>query len=92
MAVTSSANSNGWLARKHIDGVYIPAGLLIVGMAIVKFEWIFFSVAAAIILGGWKLFNSRKSLNTSLPKSHGCRSPFVFVGQTDYVLTMTYGP
>ncbi|KAI9861649.1 MAG: NADH-cytochrome b5 reductase [Vezdaea acicularis] len=59
MAVTSSANSNGWLARKHIDGVYIPAGLLIVGMAIVKFEWIFFSVAAAIILGGWKLFNSR---------------------------------
>jgi cytochrome-b5 reductase len=48
-----------YLSRQYIDGVYIPSGLLIVGCLIVKREWLPFSVAIALILGGWKVYNSR---------------------------------
>jgi cytochrome-b5 reductase len=50
---------NQLLSRKYIDGVYIPSGLLIVGCLIVKREWLPFAVAFSLLLGGWKVYNSR---------------------------------
>lgn len=47
------------LSRKYFDGIYIPAGLLVVGTAIVKIEWTLYAVLAAIALGGLKFFNTR---------------------------------
>ncbi|KAI9741049.1 MAG: NADH-cytochrome b5 reductase [Cirrosporium novae-zelandiae] len=44
------------MARKYIDGVYIPTLLLIVGTAIVKREWVPYAVAVAAIAGGYKIF------------------------------------
>lgn len=53
------AAQSKYLSRQYIDGVYIPSGLLIVGCLIVKREWLPFSVAIALVLGGWKVYNSR---------------------------------
>jgi len=53
------APQSKYLSRQYIDGVYIPSGLLIVGCLIVKREWLPFAVAIALMLGGWKIYNSR---------------------------------
>jgi cytochrome-b5 reductase len=46
---------------QYINGVYIPAGLLIVGTAIVKQEWLPFAVALAAVLGAYKVFSNGQS-------------------------------
>jgi cytochrome-b5 reductase len=49
------------LSKKHINGVYIPAGLLVLGTFIVKREWVPYAIVLAVALGGFKLYNSRES-------------------------------
>jgi len=53
------------LSRKYFDGIYIPAGLLILGTFIVKREYLPYSVVLAIGLGSLKVFNlqPKKALN-----------------------------
>ncbi|KAF2184131.1 NADH-cytochrome b5 reductase 1 [Zopfia rhizophila CBS 207.26] len=46
------------LAPQYVHGVYIPSALLIVGIAIVKKEWLPYAVAVAAVLGGWKVYSS----------------------------------
>ncbi|OCK79236.1 ferredoxin reductase-like protein [Lepidopterella palustris CBS 459.81] len=46
------------LSPQYINGVYIPAGLLIVGCAIVKSEWLPYAVALAVALSGWKVYSN----------------------------------
>lgn len=46
----------GVFAPQYVQGVYIPSALLIVGVAIVKREWIPYAVALAAVLGGWKVY------------------------------------
>jgi cytochrome-b5 reductase len=58
MSADPAAQSK-YLSRQYIDGVYIPSGLLIVGCLIVKREWLPYAVAIALMLGGWKVYNSR---------------------------------
>ena len=48
-------------SRKYFDGIYIPAGLIIVGTYIVKKEWFPYAVAVAVALGVLKFFNLRAS-------------------------------
>lgn len=52
------------MSKQFIDGIYIPTGLLLVGVAIVKREWLPYAAALALVLGGWKFYNagSRKVL------------------------------
>ncbi|KAK3357734.1 hypothetical protein B0T25DRAFT_540025 [Lasiosphaeria hispida] len=50
--------SDSLLARKYFDGIYIPAGLLVFGTAIVKREWVVYAVLAAIALGSLKFYNN----------------------------------
>jgi cytochrome-b5 reductase len=52
-------------SRKYFDAVYIPVGLIIVGVIIVKREWTPYSVVLALALGGWK-FLSLRELTPSL--------------------------
>lgn len=49
------------LSSQYINGIYIPSGLLLVGIAIVKKEWLPYSVVVAIILGSWKIYSNRQS-------------------------------
>ncbi|KAI9837828.1 MAG: NADH-cytochrome b5 reductase [Sarea resinae] len=48
-----------YLSPQYIHGIYIPSALLIVGVAIVKREWIAYAAALAAILGGWKIYNNQ---------------------------------
>lgn len=52
-----------------VNGVYIPSGLLIIGTAIVKIEWLPYAVALAAVLSGFKLFNATRERSPSLAHS-----------------------
>ncbi|KAL5433175.1 NADH-cytochrome b5 reductase [Paraphaeosphaeria minitans] len=49
---------SGLFATQHVQGVYIPSALLLVGTAIVKKEWLPFAAALAVMLGGWKVYTN----------------------------------
>jgi hypothetical protein len=46
------------LAPQYLHGVYIPSALLLVGTYIVKSEWLPHALVVAILLGGWKIYQS----------------------------------
>lgn len=56
---TSSAKPSSLLAAQYVNGVYIPVGLLIVGTAIVKKEWLPFATILGALLGAWRVYNNR---------------------------------
>lgn len=47
-------------SKKYVDGIYIPAGLLVVGVAIVKKEWLPYAVLVTLALSAIKFWRSRK--------------------------------
>lgn len=53
--------SESILSKKYIDGVYIPAGLLVVGTFILKRDYVGYAVALAALLGAWKFMSLRRS-------------------------------
>jgi hypothetical protein len=61
-AAETGKMSDSLLARKYFDGIYIPAGLIILGTIIVKKEWTPYAVIVAIALGSLKYFNNRTPL------------------------------
>lgn len=55
-------------SKKYIDGIYIPAGLLVFGTFIVKREWVPYAVVLALALGALKFIRTRTStVYTPLP-------------------------
>ncbi|OAA74631.1 nitrate reductase [Akanthomyces lecanii RCEF 1005] len=44
-------------ARQYIDYVYVPGFLLIVGVAIVKAEWLIYAVPVALLFGAYNFYN-----------------------------------
>ncbi|KAK0621228.1 hypothetical protein B0T17DRAFT_508598 [Bombardia bombarda] len=46
------------LSRYYFDGIYIPAGLLVVGTVIVKREWTLYAALVALVLGAIKYFRT----------------------------------
>lgn len=52
---------HSFLSSQYINGIYIPSGLLLVGIAIVKKEWLPYAVVVAILLGSWKIYSNRQS-------------------------------
>ena len=56
------------LARKYVDGIYIPLGLLVVGTAIVKREWTAYALLLGIALGTIKFLNSRTFFRPHIKK------------------------
>jgi len=53
-----AARPTGPYAPQYIHGVYIPAGLIVFGVFIVKREWLPYAIAVAAILGAWKIYNN----------------------------------
>lgn len=53
--------SDSLLAKKYIDGIYIPAGLLVFGTILTKSEWAPYAALLALALGALKFFNMRMS-------------------------------
>jgi cytochrome-b5 reductase len=60
------------LAPAYLHGVYIPTALLLFGTYIVKQEWLPYSLALALILGGYKFYDS-----SMLFHNHTCFSKTV---------------
>ncbi|KAJ0104339.1 hypothetical protein N8I77_007442 [Diaporthe amygdali] len=46
-------------SKKYVDGIYIPAGLLVVGCAIVKKEWLPYALLVAVALSGIKFWRTQ---------------------------------
>lgn len=53
-------------SKKYVDGIYIPAGLIVLGTAICKREWLPYAFVLAIALGAIKFLRTRK-LTTFFP-------------------------
>lgn len=49
-------------SKKYVDGIYIPAGLLILGTAITKRDWLPYAVVLTLALGVLKFIRTRKSI------------------------------
>lgn len=62
MATAHKVRPTSYLSPQYINGIYIPTGLLLVGVAIVKIEWIPYAAVVALVLGAWKVFNNRECL------------------------------
>jgi hypothetical protein len=56
-----------YLSKEYVNGVYIPSGLLIVGVAIVKSEWLPYAILLVIVLAGYKVYS------TSMYPQYGCK-------------------
>ncbi|MCJ1437298.1 NADH-cytochrome b5 reductase [Xylographa pallens] len=56
MASHNQVKPVSFLSPQYINGVYIPSGLLLVGCAIVKVEWLPYAVVLALALGTWKIY------------------------------------
>lgn len=54
-------------SKKYVDGIYIPAGLLVVGVAIVKREWLPYAVLVTLALSAIKFWRTREYLPSPLP-------------------------
>lgn len=63
------SSTNEYLTRKYVDGVYIPSGLLVVGCLIVKRDWFPYAIVLALLLGGYKVWSSRKSTSILMDSS-----------------------
>jgi len=57
--LTVRTSSSGTLSSQNINGVYIPSALVIVGVAIVKREWLPYALVVVSLLGGYKVFKNR---------------------------------
>lgn len=62
-------------ARQYIDYVYVPGFLLIVGVAIVKAEWLIYAVPVALLFGAYNFYNFRKSTPCGNVCAAAARSP-----------------
>lgn len=56
-------SSNSWLSSQYVNGIYIPSGLLLLGIAIVRAAWIPYAAAVVPVLGSWKIYRNRNSLS-----------------------------
>ncbi|KAH0494237.1 hypothetical protein TgHK011_000864 [Trichoderma gracile] len=53
----AAKQEEGLFARQYIDYIYVPAGLLVVGTAIVKMDWTPYAVLLAVALGVWNYYS-----------------------------------
>lgn len=50
---------NSLFARHYIDYCYVPGILLVVGVAIVKVEWVIYAIPVAFLFGAYNFWNFR---------------------------------
>ncbi|KAJ2967639.1 hypothetical protein NQ176_g9564 [Zarea fungicola] len=48
---------NSLFARHYIDYCYVPGILLVVGVAIVKVEWVIYAIPVAFLFGAYNFWN-----------------------------------
>ena len=58
MSTTQEPKTTSFLSPQFISGVYIPSALVILGVGIVKFEWLPFAIVVSLVLGTWKIYSA----------------------------------
>ena len=51
--------SDSFFSRAYFDAVYIPAGLIVVGTAILKRDLVPYACALALALGSYRFYDMR---------------------------------
>jgi hypothetical protein len=69
---------SGPMSSQYVNGVYIPAGLLIVGTAIMKKEWVPFAVVLAAVLGAYKVFSNSEFRSITMSCAIGMHPSEIF--------------
>ncbi|KAK9452339.1 uncharacterized protein V1518DRAFT_410977 [Limtongia smithiae] len=54
-----STTDKNELLKTPLHGLYIPMGLIVLGTAICKFDWVPYSIILALVLGGLKVWRGR---------------------------------
>ncbi|KAI9681942.1 MAG: NADH-cytochrome b5 reductase [Bathelium mastoideum] len=65
--MSDTGKSGSLLAPQYVNGVYLPVGLLLVGTAIVKKEWLPFAAILGALLGAWRVSNDSKTRRVLKP-------------------------
>jgi len=62
---------NSPLAEHYINGIYIPATLIISITALTKIQWTPIAVAISVVLAGYQIYANRTcSLRIAAPSTH----------------------
>lgn len=56
---SAAGGPNKYLSKDFINGVYIPSGLVVFGVLIVKSEWLPYAVVLTALLAGFKVWSTR---------------------------------
>jgi hypothetical protein len=62
LSLTDQTMAINPLEAKYVHGVYIPSALLVFGTFIVKKEWLPYAVGLALMLGSYRFYSSRMSI------------------------------
>lgn len=76
--------SNTAFAKQNVNTVYIPAVLLVIGVGIVKREWIPYAAAVAVVAGGLKIFTSNSAPKPFLKPDTFQELPLTKITQTSH--------
>ena len=60
MAPHYPGTESGVFSKQYVNGIYIPSGLLLVGCAICKADWLPYAAALALLLSSWRFYDLRK--------------------------------
>lgn len=58
MSAPHQVRSTSLLASQFVNGVYIPSGLLLAGVGIVKPQWLPYAIAISLVLGAWRIYSA----------------------------------
>ena len=45
------------LSPQLVNSVYIPSGLLLAGVGVLKVQWLPYAIAVAFVLGAWRIYS-----------------------------------
>lgn len=48
------------LSPQFVNSVYIPSGLLLVGVGFIKPQWLPYAIALSLVLGAWRIYSVGK--------------------------------
>jgi len=60
MSNATSAAKDSLLDSQHLQNLYIPAGVLVLGTALLNYAYFPYVVLAALVIGGFQVLKGRK--------------------------------
>jgi len=64
MSNATSAAKDSFLGSQHLQNLYIPAGILVFGTALLNYVYFPYVALAALVIGGFQVLKGRKYQET----------------------------